>query len=172
MVIVVADSSALILLCKIELLESLCQKHKIVIPLEVYKEAVEEGLARKHPDALKLRELIDKKMIKIEKVTWIAEFRKVKENHGLGEGEAEAICLVLENKASIVALDDFKAIRYCERFRIPFTTTITLIMDSYEEKEIDKNTAAKMMRDLAVKGRFNNQVIFKALEKLEGGKNG
>ncbi|MBI3033655.1 hypothetical protein HYY72_00665 [Candidatus Woesearchaeota archaeon] len=172
MVIVVADSSVLILLCKIELLEVVCTKHEVIIPDEVYKEAIEEGLTKNHPDASKLKELTDNKKIRLQKITKMEKFKEINEIHGLGKGEAEAICLFSEGKASIVATDDFKAIKYCERFRIPFTTTIRLIFDCVNEKEIDKSTAIKMVRELSFKGRYNNQIIFDALEKLEGGKNG
>ncbi len=172
MVLVVADSSALILLCKIDLLELLCNKHEIIIPEEVYKESIDDGLIERHPDALRLKQLTDCKKIKIQKVGNMKILRQLVEVHGLGKGEAEAICLISEGKASVVALDDFKGIKYCERLKIPFTTTIRLILDSLQDKVIDQKTATEMIKELAVKGRYSNQIIFDALEKLEGEKNG
>ncbi len=169
MTVVIADSSVLILLEKTGMLARLAKHHDIVIPQEVFKEAVEAGIEHKYPDAVVIGKLIKDKAIKVVKVRNEAKVRELTDNYGLATGESEAICLALETKEGVVALDDLKAIRYCERFQIRFVTTIKIVLESYLDKTISKSEARQMLKDLAIFGRYKSELIFYALEKLGDG---
>lgn len=172
MTIIIADSSALILLEKIGLLGSIVGIHSIIIPEEVYKEAILRGLENQHHDALELNKKVSERLIRIMRVNDLAKVFELTRDFGLEKGEAEAISLLIGGKGDVIAVDDLKAMKYCDRFNLPFVTTINLVMDVLERKIINKAEAKMAIKNLAIYGRYSNEIIFSAFEKLEGGKNG
>ena len=68
----VIDSDALIKLTKTGLLEQVCRHYNCAITSEVKEESVDEGKKRFYKDALKIEELIGKKLLKV------IELKKVK----------------------------------------------------------------------------------------------
>ena len=87
----VLDTSTLILLGKIDLLEVLAKETRIEIP-----EAVRNEATRKDEllDAMRIRRLIDERTIQVEKQTDPDWIRTLEHDFRLGEGEAQAIALV------------------------------------------------------------------------------
>jgi len=61
----VIDSDALIKLTKTGLLEQVCRHYNCAITSEVKEESVDEGKKRFYKDALKIEELIGKKLLKV-----------------------------------------------------------------------------------------------------------
>ncbi|GEM_PF-4292458 len=141
---------------------------RIIIPEEVFREVVEVGTEGRHHDAASIGKMTSDKVIIVKKVKNMAKAEEIAEHYGLAKGESEAISLSVEIKDSVVALDDLKAIRYCDKFSIPFTTTINIVLEACKNKTVGKKEAKQMIKNLAIHGRYKNEVIFYALGKLEG----
>ena len=168
--IVVADSSTLILLEKVLLLDKLVKKYNFVIPEEVHNEAVIKGKSIKSKDAYSIESKISKNTIKVEKVKDIATLNKLIGEFDLAQGEAEAIALHLEKKANILAVDDHKAINVCKIYKIPFMTALTFVVKAFKAKQIARIDAKEMIKNLEIYGRYKGDLVYKALEHV-GGKN-
>ena len=66
MTLMVADSSALILLAKCNLLEIVCDLFDVIVPKAVSIEVASEDLIKNYPDAALISELMSKGTIKIQ----------------------------------------------------------------------------------------------------------
>ena len=164
--VIISDASTLILLQKITLLNSLLKKFSLIIPNEVYREVVIKGKMVKSEDAYSIENKINKGLIKIKKIKNKKRFGEIVNEFGLGEGEAEAIVLFLQENADMVATDDHKAINACKIHKIPFITALTFTIECFDIKLITKNEAHRMIKDLGIYGRYKNELIYKALETI------
>lgn len=153
--IVISDSSTLILLQRISLIEKLLNKFQIIIPAEVFDEAVTNGKARKFSDAYKIEEKINAKQITVKEVS----VDKIDKEFNLGKGETAAISLFLQTKADMLAVDDHKAINVCKILDIPFMTALTFVVYSYQNKLIEKKPANAMIDELSIYGRYKYELI-------------
>lgn len=152
--IIIADSSSLILLTKAELLTSLAKKTKLIIPRKVYSEAVEEGLKKNFTDAIKIKKLVDDKKIAVKEADEDREFPV-----SLGKGEKEALELFYQEKADKVIVDDKKALNLCKIIGIPYTTVHMILTDLLRKKIIDKKQALRSLDILSVEGRYSSKII-------------
>lgn len=110
---VAADSSSIILLQKVSLLERFLANYQVVIAGEVYKEITRPQKA----GAAELQRL------------FMGAVQPAGENHihkGMGRGESETICLYEENRAEFIIVDDKKAAQYCRTHDIPFINCLLL----------------------------------------------
>lgn len=167
---IICDSSTLILLEKVRLLGMILKNEEVIIPKGVYREAVSKGKKGKHPDSYEIERKIDKGMIKVVEIKDKRKFREIKGNFNLAKGEIEAIILLHESKGDMVALDDLKAMKYCVYNKIPFVTTINLLLDSFDKRLISKKEGRDMIKNLGIFGRYRDEIIFYALDYLGGGR--
>ena len=165
--VIVSDASTLILLQKVFLLDTLVKNFDFVVSEEVYKEAVVEGKTKKFSDSYKIESKINKNLIKIKKIKDKKRVNKLINEFGIAEGESEAIVLFLQEKADVLAIDDHKSINVCKVYKIPFMTALTFVLDSHSRKIIGKNEAREMIKNLAIHGRYKDELIYKALNYLE-----
>lgn len=139
----IVDSDALIKLMKSGVLEKICQYYNCIITNEVKNECVDEGKKRLHKDALKIEELINKKLL----ITKDAKkARKIKEN--LGKGEVSTVNLYFQEKNSIIVTDDSAFIRYLEENNIKFLIPADLILLMKNSNKIDRKTALKYLEKM------------------------
>lgn len=169
--IIISDASSLILLEKISLLDILIKKFSFIIPKEVYDEAVTKGIEKNMADAYKIDEKVKEKVITIREVRDNKKTKEIIENFRVGNGEGAAVALFLEQKADILATDDRKAINVCNVYSIPFMTSLTFVLNAFENKLIKKQDAKDMIRQLDIYGRYKDELIYNALNKLKGIKN-
>ena len=167
---IVSDASTLILLQKITLLDKLVKNFKFIISQEVYNEAVIKGKEIKSKDSYLIDDKINNNLIKVKKIKDEKRINDIIKEFGLGEGEAEAIALFLQENADILATDDHKAINLCKIYKIQFMTALTFVISASEIKIITKGEAKEMIIDLGVYGRYKDELIYKALNCI-GGKN-
>ncbi len=122
--IVIADSSPLILLARIEqlwLLHALFSK--VVVPTAVYAETVGQGELR--PGAA---EIASVDWISVEQVTDILAVRMLRQQ--IGPGESEAIVLALQVDADILLIDDAKGRRIAESYGVTAVGTIGILIEA------------------------------------------
>lgn len=165
--VLVSDASSLILLEKIDLLDILVKKFTIFISEEVYKEVVVKGKEKNAADAHKIEYKIINKKLNVIKVKSVDKVQKLMSDFGIQKGETEAIILFLEREGKYVLVDDHKAINACKAYKIPFLTTVNIVLIILKQKMINKKVAENMIKHLAIYGRYKNELIFKALEEVE-----
>lgn len=127
---VIADSSCLIGLCKINklfILEKIFGS--ILIPEAVYHEVVIKGKGRPGAEEVKNSDWIEQR--KIMNTLAVKALRM-----GLGPGESEAIILADECKADFLILDDLKARQTAEELGLTVVGTVALLKKAWEKNMI------------------------------------
>ena len=164
---IVFDSSTLILLAKIDMLELFVNdlSGKILIPEKVKRESCDVS-AIEVPFILKL---IEKKKIKVSHVKGKKEIRKLMDDFHLDSGEAEAIALALQKGYKIIATDDRNAIKACRLLNLDFITAISVLIRAYEKKVIGKEEALAKLERLVSEGRYSKKIINDARARIKGG---
>ena len=162
---IVADSSTLILLAKLELLDKFIAAYK---PCSISPAVYEECTGKRGAfDALLIEKKVKDAMISVE----IPKERAVRELAGsfnLGEGEAQSLALAIERK-SPVATDDGKAIRAARIFSLPFVTALSFIVSLAGWGEIQRSEAKEVIRRLEKVGRYRKEIIEEAFKEVEHG---
>jgi predicted nucleic acid-binding protein len=163
---VVFDSSTLILLAKVELLNAFLEdyKEKVLIPNEVEAESCTK---KKSFDALLIREKIRENKIGVAKVSSTRLCEQLMRDFNICRGEAEALVLAIEKKAKLVATDDKNAIKACKLLKIPFTSAIAILIRMADRRVIDTEKVRAVLDALLKCGRYGNGVIKMAKKRLK-----
>ena len=91
------------------------------------------------------------------------------EDFAIDAGEAEALALALQEKASIIATDDRNAIRACKMLKIDFTTAIAVLLRAFKKNLIDADEARIKLQKLASVARYKRVIVEDAKKQIEGG---
>ena len=162
------DSSSLILLAKLSILDKFLQnlKTKLVITDEVGMECVLKDTF----DAKIIKKRIEEKTINRKRISNRNICKKIMEDLNVGKGEAETIALCLENKLDIIT-DDKKAINACRVLKIKFTTIPNILMGMFRKNIITKSQAETYAVKLERIGRYKKEIIEKIKEDIKNDKN-
>ena len=162
----VFDASTLILLAKAELLGSFLAgvSLQVAIPAEVARECYG---AKKTLDALLIQKAVDESAIEVISVKNRKLVTKLQTDFSLGQGEAEAIALAVNEKASIIGIDDKNGIDACKLLGLSFTTAIGILLRGHEKGLLDRSAALAALASLAKHGRYKDSIIEDARQKLE-----
>lgn len=162
----VFDSSTLILIAKLELLELFLSEigMEVAIP-----QAVEEECCggKKTLDALMIQKAVGESRIAVKSVKNRKLVLKLESDFSMGRGEAEAIGLALQEQAALVGIDDKRGINACKLTGVPFTTAGAILLRSRQKGLIDKNDALARLSSLARHGRYKSSIIEDMKRKLE-----
>ena len=164
---IVLDASTIILLGKINLLETfvLTFSGRVLI-----SEKVRDEISIKETEENPLiGKLIKDKKIRVSKVKNGKLIKKLMDDFNIEIGEAEAIVLALQEKASMVATGDRNAIRACKILKIDFTTAIAILIRAFEKNLIDKDEALIKLRKLDSVARYRREIVEDARGRIEGG---
>jgi predicted nucleic acid-binding protein len=148
--LVVADSSCLILLSKIEELEIL---RSIYTQIFITKEIAEE-FGESLPDWIEIKEISNTALQLLFEDT-------------LDVGEASALALAFEMQECTVILDDLKARKAAFKMNIKVTGTIGVILKAKKENKISsaRNVFDKMLStDFRISERIINEALKEAGE--------
>lgn len=162
---IVFDSSTLILLAKVELLDTFLNNYRgrVIIPKEVEKEATVKDTF----DALLIKKRVEEKKLEVRDVQ-DKNIDKFMEDFNMGRGESEAVALALKEK-SLLATDDKNAINACRLLKVPFTTAIGILVRAKEKGLLTKEEANKKLEALAIYGRYKKEIIEDAKRRCSGG---
>lgn len=166
MKLIVSDASSLILLNKIKLIEKLAKLMSIKIPLEVKKEAVDMGKENNYQDAFEIEKLISKNLVEIKEVKNHKEVSELMKKYNIEKGESEAVQLFKELNADLLATDDRNAINTCNLLNIPTSGSLAFVINLNEIKIISKKEGEEMINKLSIFGRYNIDIINKALNDI------
>ena len=162
------DSSSLILLAKLSILDKFLQnlKTKLVITDEVEMECILKDTF----DAKIIKKRIEEKTINKKIISNRQICNKIMEDFNVGKGEAETIALCLENKLDIIT-DDKKAINACRVLKIKFTTIPNILVWMFRKNIITKSQAETYAVKLERIGRYKKEIIEKIKEDIKNDKN-
>ena len=122
---VIADSSSIILLQKVDLFEFFCDRFKVVITGQGYTELMDGEKTGATQLQKYLYDRIDKTLT--TKITL-----------GMGKGESSVIGLYLDGGGDFVLLDDKKGANYCKDRSIPFINSLLASRVLYIAGAIDR----------------------------------
>ncbi|MBI5678767.1 MAG: hypothetical protein HZC52_09855 [Planctomycetes bacterium] len=162
---IVFDSSTLILLAKVELLDAFIDDYKkvVIIPQEVNEECCSK---KGSFDALLIRKRIEEKRIKTARIHNTELCERFIKDFSIDMGEAEALVLFLEKKALLLAVDDKNAIKACKILKIPFASALTILARLVVRGVIESDAARKKIDVLAKYGRYKDTMIKEARERF------
>ena len=162
MVQMVADSSALILLAKCNLLEIVCDLFDVIVPKAVSIEVASEDLVKKYPDAVLISQLMSKGAIKVQS----PDSDRPPSPLSLHKGEEEALLLAINLDRSLFATDDGKAIKAARFFNVPFIFTPKIVVELFRLQKISFKRARESLEKLGKIGRYSPEIIADALIAL------
>ena len=168
MVIVICDSSLLILISKLELLDLLIEAFKtIIIPQSVYIESVESGKKSKKMDAFLIEKRILDGEIIVENVEDITNKENFLKDFNIYEGESEAIILYLEKKAELLGTDDYRTLKVCKILKIRYFTTPLFIARCFANKKLSKKLSLLKFQKLLEFGWYKEDIILEFKKKID-----
>ena len=160
----VKDATVLIHLGKISLLEKSCAHFKnVIIPKLVYKE-VREGIERGYADAVVVVEAVRRNLIRVKKV----RKRLVKKCNlfSIYGGEAEAVALYWQEKASILATDDDNVRKKATMIGVNMAGTPAILLSLVKNGNIGKEKFKESISELRKVGWFSEALLDRVL--MEG----
>ena len=168
MTLVVCDSSFLILISKLEMIDLLVEAFEnILIPQAVYIESVEQGRKLGKMDAFLIEKRIKDGKIKDEDIKDIKEKEIIIKNFNMHEGESEALVLYSEQKADLLGTDDFKTLKVCKILNIRYFTTPLFIVRCFSNKRLSKDIAILKYEKLQEFGWYKEDLIIEFKNRLE-----
>ena len=168
---IVSNTSPLIWLSKIGRITLLKKLFgEVIVPEEVYKEAVERGLQEGFSDVLAIKECIDQGWIKISKL----DEREIKLCQRMMEhafeihlGEAQAIVLARETGA-LLLMDESSGRAFAETLGLRVRGTLYVVMKALREKLLDRVEAKEIVLALVSKGfRIEPKLLARILREIE-----
>ncbi|MEK6590454.1 MAG: hypothetical protein AABZ11_07220 [Nitrospinota bacterium] len=164
---IIFDSSTLILLAKIDILELFISNfhERVLIPEKVRLEVSAEG----REERLLIIKLIEDRKIMTLKVKNSRQIKKLMEDFNIDAGEAAALTLAIQEGANIVATDDRNAIRACKLLKIDFITALAVLIRAVEKALITKDEAIIKLQKLQSVGRYSKEIINDAVKQINGG---
>jgi predicted nucleic acid-binding protein len=158
--LVIFDASTLILLSKIDLIQSVLNKYEGAIPETVKKEV-------EHKDGIDTRAIaqqLRQGRLDLKKDPESRETDKICQDFPLGKGEAAAFTIARQNNW-VLATDDGLAIKVCKIFNIRFITAIHFLIEAGLKQDI-----ALTKLELLIKyGRYSAKIIEDAEKKIMKG---
>jgi len=167
MTIVICDSSILILISKVEILDLLIEIFgEILIPQAVYIESVEQGKKFKKMDAFLIEKRIDEGKIVVIEIKDFSEKHKLIEDFNIHEGEAESILLYSEVNANLLGTDDYQTIKICKILKINYFTTPLFIFRCFANKLLSKGKSLQKYDNLSKLGWYKEDLILYYKNKI------
>ncbi len=161
---IVFDSSTLILLAKIEILNIISEDIQIIVPEMVRSECTGKDLF----DAKLISSLIKNGKIKVASVTKKESVEKLCRDFKIHIGEAKALALALKRNLPI-AVDDLPSIKACKILNHKFTTAIHFLINVTENGKINEDMAFVKLEKLSLYGRYSKRILEDATKRLKGG---
>ncbi|NOZ69539.1 MAG: hypothetical protein GXP46_09945 [Deferribacteres bacterium] len=164
---IVFDSSTLILLARIDMLETLVSNYHgaVLIPEKVKSEVCLKG----REETPVVNKMIKDKKIRNIKLKNRKHIKKLSEDFNIDAGEAEALLLALQEGAGMIATDDRNAIRACKILKLDFVTAVAFLIRLFEKGLIERDDALLKLQKLQVIGRYSRAIIEDAAKQIQGG---
>ena len=168
---VISNTSPLIWLSKIGKITLLKELYgEVIIPEEVYREAVEKGLQEGFSDALITKQCIDQGWIKIstlnEKEVELCQ-KIIKHSPEIHMGEAQAILLARKTK-TLLLMNESSGRAFAETWGLKVKGTLYVFMEALRKELLDKDMAKEAVLQLISKGfRIESKLLARILKEIE-----
>lgn len=174
----IINSSPLIIFGKLNRLDLLIKVlGKITISKVVYREVVEKGMKKNAPEALLVKDHVKKGKIEIKKLNerWKEEALFLEKMHKyLDYGEAETICLALQEKEKTILLDERYARNIASLHALEPVGSLRILLLAFKRGIIKEKEIKKIITEMIKKNfRLGVEVInefWVVFEKLKRGK--
>ena len=162
--IVVADTSPLIFLAKLALLEKVCKNFTLITTSVVIDEATWK---KDLPDSKYILRMVEKGFIDVHDINrrLINNYQK---NWGLGIGEASTFAL-FESIGDILLIDDYVAITVARTQNINYITTPVLIYEITQRKIISTSQSRHKLIALKEYSWIEDEIIDVVISWFEKG---
>lgn len=147
---IIADSSVLICMAKIDRLELLKKLYKrVFVTKSVHNEAVIEGKRLRKPGAAKIEEAVKAGWIKVISLTsrQLHDIELYRTSSGIGKGEAESIALA-KNRRFPVILDDKNARELADTLGLDFWGTAAVLLEARLVGLLSKKEFMESLREI------------------------
>jgi hypothetical protein len=143
---------------------------EVVIPEDVYKEAVERGLQEGFSDALAIKECIDQGWIKISKLSereTILCQKMMEHAFEIHQGEAQAIILA-RRTGELLLMDESSGRAFAETLGLKVRGILYVVMEALRGELLDRTEAKEMVLALVGKGfRIEPKLLVRILREIE-----
>ena len=137
---------------------------KIIIPEEVEEEVVR---LEESPEAIQLREAIQKGWVKVKRPSEDRKKRIAKLFGEINEGEAAVIALALEEGGATVIIDDAEARAAAEHFELKARGTLYVILEAYRHGLLkSKREVIALVNNMLRKGFYLSTEVYARLLSL------
>jgi hypothetical protein len=167
----ISDTSSLIWLAKvgkITLLKTIFEE--VIIPQEVYIEAIEKGLQGGFTDAQTIKECINEGWIKLSKLNSKDQsiLQKISEHaFEIHSGEAQAIALAHEMKL-LLLMDESAGRAFAEAWGLKIKGTIYVIISALRKGFISETDAKETVLTMVTKGfRLEPTLLARLIIEIE-----
>lgn len=158
---IVFDTSTLILLAKIDILQLVLHKYGGVIPESVKEEVIYKN---EMDTELIVQQIKDGNLV-VDKNPSKDKMKYILKDFPLGRGEVAAL-IIAKGKDIVLATDDGLAIKVCKIFGVKFVTAIHFLIRA----GLDKSLAMAKLKLLEKYGRYSSDIIKNAEERIMKGK--
>lgn len=157
---IVSNASPLIFLAKIGKLD-LLEDYEVIIAGQVHEEILQGGLSGRE-DSYKIESLVKSNKIKVEETSINKELDK----QGLGAGEKAAISLSLTKKINLILLDERKARRIAQFYKLNPRGTIGILTEALKKNKISKKEFKELIQKLIKEGyRISEEILMELLRE-------
>lgn len=163
---VVANASTLVLLTKADLIEQLLNRSSVMIPEEVYDEAVTAGKEKGAADAFAIELLVKNGRIGVQDVSE-EQKQRLYELFNLKAGEQATVALARSEGINNVLSDDKKAINACRALDIAFATALDIVVQFRQDGTISEDAARQVIQKLDQFGWYGPDLIASALGDID-----
>jgi len=160
------DASTLILLSKVELLDTFLDS--VGMGVFISKRDEREATVKESFDAKLIESRIKEGKILVKGIKNRGLVRRIEKDFGLHAGEAETIALCIENGFKLIVTDDYRAMKACAILKIPFVSAIGILVKLYKKNELNRREALAALEGLYHYGRYSEEII-KEVKKEIGG---
>ena len=153
---IIADSTALILLSKVSVLETFVNRNNAITSEIVYQEVI-KGKEKGRKDSILVEKLVQEHKIKLKKPKESIK-NNIERLFNLKGGELEVISLACKTRHVILS-DDKKCLNAAKALEIDFITSLDVIAVLLKHKVITKKKALECIEALEEYGWYSRNLI-------------
>ncbi len=142
-------TDAMVKLTKAGATEPVSKAHEMILAPAVQREAIEQGKAGGHGDALLIEQNVRGGRVALRGGRRLAQAEVLVASMRLSPGEEDALRLYLTARADVVVSDDFDFLRKLRSLQVPMLTPAALLVDMVQEKALTKDAGLRLLQQLA-----------------------
>ena len=151
---IVLDSSALITLAGADGLPLLAlSPHKTITVSAVYRETVEIGAARAHPDAAAIGRLFEQGVVRVQ------DPHRREKMAGLSETDSLVLRLAEEVSAAVLLVNDQALLRRAEQRGLAAQFTAEFVQELHRARRISRRRRDGLFRDFVANRRYSQEFM-------------